>query len=151
LVGRIVWDTDSGQSQKYGVGLGGGFNELRGSLTAIKRQDPVAFVGGLSFEHAFECDQIRPGRTISANFGGFVALSPETSLQIQVLTARQQETEFVGRRIPGSDRTIATFVVGGSTLVGRGTLLNLSAGIGLTEDADDFSIMLSLPMRFSGM
>jgi hypothetical protein len=39
----------------------------------------------------------------------------------------------------------------GSTLLARGTLLNLSVGIGLTKDADDFSITLSLPIRFSGM
>jgi hypothetical protein len=151
LVGRVVWDTDSGKRQENGVGLGGGFKELRASLTAIKRQDPLAFVGGLGYEHAFENGQISPGRTISANFGGFVALSPETSLRLQLLAARQQETEFLGRKIPGSRQTVATFVVGGSILLGRGTLLNLSAGIGLTEDADDFSIMISLPMRFFGM
>jgi hypothetical protein len=39
--------------------------------------------------------------------------------------------------------------VGGSTLLAPGTLLNLSAGIGLTDDADDLSIMLSLPVRLS--
>jgi hypothetical protein len=53
-----------------------------------------------------------------------------------------------GREIDGSDRNIGTFVVGGSTLLARGTLLNLSAGIGLTDDADDFSLSLSLPIRF---
>jgi hypothetical protein len=150
-VGRLTWDTDTGKTQDDGISLGGGFHDLRGSLTAIKRQDPVAFVGGLAYQHAFEKDQLRPGGTISANFGSFIALSPETSLRLQLSGARQKETEFLGRKISGSDQTVATFVLGGSTLLARGVLLNLSAGIGLTRDADDFSIALSLPIRFSGM
>lgn len=148
LVGRLTWDTNTGKIQDNGIPLGGGFHELRGSLTAIKRQDPVAFVGGLSYQHTFEKDQLRPGRAISANFGSFIALSPETSLRLLLSGAYQKETEFFGRKIGGSDQTVVTFVVGGSTLLARGTLLNLSAGIGLTDDADDFSITLSLPIRF---
>lgn len=150
LVGRITWDTATGDKLDNGVSLGGGFYELRGSLTAIKRQDPVAFVGGLSYQHSFERDQVRPGQTISANFGSFIALSPETSLQLLLSGAYQKETEFFGHKIGGSDQTIGTLVVGGSTLLARGTLLNLSVGIGLTKDADDLSITLSLPIRFDG-
>lgn len=148
LVGRIVWDTDTGKRDDNGVSLGGGFHELRGSLTAIKRQDPLVFVGGLSYQHAFERDQVRPGSTLAANFGSFIALSPETSLSLLLSGAHQQETELFGSKIAGSDQTIGTLVVGGSTLLARGTLLNLAVGVGLTNDADDFSITLSLPIRF---
>jgi len=148
LVGRITWDTDTGETSDNGVSLGGGFHELRGSLSAIKRQDPIAFVGGLSYEHSFENNLIQPGSTFGANVGGFIALSPETSLRLLVSGAYQDETELSGSEIVGSDQTLGTFVVGGSTLLAPGTLLNLSAGIGLTDDADDFSITLSLPIRF---
>jgi hypothetical protein len=151
LVGRLLWDTDSGKARDNEVALGGGFHELRGSLTAIKRQDPVAFIAGLSYQHAFENDGLRPGRTLSANLGSFIALSPETSLRLVLSGAHQKESEFLGGSIGGSDQTVVTFVVGGSTLLARGTLLNLSAGIGLTDDADDFSITLSLPIRLRGM
>ncbi|MDZ7751985.1 MAG: TonB-dependent receptor [Gammaproteobacteria bacterium] len=147
LVGRLTWDSDSGERSDDGVSLGGGFHELRGSLSAIKRQDPVAFVGGLSYEHVLKDDRIRPGATTSASFGGFVALSPETSLRLQLSVAYQDEAKVAGNEVAGSDRTLGTFVVGGSTLLAPGTLLNLSAGIGLTDDADDFSISLSLPVR----
>ena len=148
VVGRIVWDTDTGRTAESGVSLGGGFHEIRGSLTAIKRQDPLVFVGGFSYEYPLEEDGIQPGPTLSANFGSFIALSPETSLRIALAGAYQDETELSGREVAGSDRTIGTFVVGASTLLGPGTLLSLSAGIGLTDDADDFSITLSLPVRF---
>lgn len=150
LVGRLTWDTASGEQSDDGVPLGGGFHQLRASLSAIKRQDPVAFVGGLAYEHAFEEDRVRPGATLSASVGGFVALSPETSLRLQLSAAHQDETELSGRAVDGSDRTLGTFTVGGSTLLAPGTLLNLSAGIGLTDDADDFSISLSLPIRLDG-
>jgi hypothetical protein len=129
------------------VSLGGGFHELRGSLTAIKRQDPIVFVGGLAYEHTFEEGPVQPGPAVSAGFGSFIALSPETSLRLLLSAAYQDETELSGNKIDGSDRTIGTFVVGGSTLLATGTLLNLSAAIGLTDDADDFSISLSLPIR----
>jgi len=148
VVGRLTWDTDSGTMQDNGVPLGGGFHELRGSLTALKRQDPLVFVGGLSYDYVFEKDQIQPGPTLSANFGSFLALSPETSLRFQFFGSYEQDTKFMGERIRGSDRTVGTFVVGGSTFLTRGTLLNLALGIGLTNDADDFSITLSLPIRF---
>jgi len=38
-------------------------------------------------------------------------------------------------------------VIGGSTLVVPGTLLNLSVGVGLTDDSNDFTVTLSLPSR----
>jgi len=151
LVGRIVWDTNTGKKHANGLSLGGGFHELSGSLTAIKRQDPVAFVGGVSYQHTIESDNVQPGPSISANFGSFIALSPETSLQLLLSGSYQKETKLFGRKIGGSDRTVGTLVLGGSTLLAQGTLLNLAVGVGLTNDADDFSITLSLPIRFRGM
>lgn len=148
VVGRLTWDTATGEDSEDNLSLGGGFHEVRGSLTAIKRQDPIAFVGGLSYEHAFENDDIQPGDTIGANVGGFIALSPETSLQFLLSGAYQGETEVADAEIDGSDQVLGTFVVGGSTLLSRGVLLNLSVGIGLTDDADDVSVALSLPIRF---
>jgi len=150
LIGRLTWNSDTGETQDNSIGLGDGFQQLRGSLTAIKRQDPVVFVGGLSYEHTFEQDQVQPGPTVAANFGGFIALSPETSLRLSFSAAYQDETELSGQKIDGSDRTIGSVSLGSSTLVAPGILLNLSVGIGLTDDADDFSLLVSLPIRLSG-
>jgi len=148
LVGRITWDTDTGTTGDDGVILGGGLHEIRTSLTAIKRQDPIAFFGGISYGHTIEKDMIQPGSTVSANFGSFIALSPETSLRLLLSASIQDNTDLFGTTIEGSDRFAANFIVGGSTLLAPGILLNLSAGIGLTDDADDFSILVSLPIRF---
>jgi hypothetical protein len=148
VVGRFTWDTESGEFSDDGIFLGGGFHELRGSLTAIKRQDPVAFVGGVSYEHSVEKEQIQPGSVIGTSFGSFIALSPETSIRFVFSGAYQAETKLSGNAIAGSDRTIASFAVGGSTLLAPGTALSLSLGFGLTEDADDVSLSVSLPFRF---
>ena len=149
LVGRITWDTDTGKDSDEGIPLGGGFNELRGAVTAIKRLDPVAFVGELSYEHTFEDNEVQPGSILSSLLGGNIALSPETALSLFFGAAYQNETELNGKKIEGSDRTIGTFQLGGSTLLAKGTLLSLSGGIGLTDDADDFLISLSLTKRFN--
>ncbi len=141
LVGRITWDSDSGSDDS--------FEELQLSLTAIKRQDPVTFIGGLAYERAFEKHSIEPGAVYSTNFGGLVALNPETSMRFVFSAAFQSETMQSGHKVEGSGRTFASFVTGGSALLARGVLLNLSVGIGLTDDADDFSILISLPVRIN--
>ncbi len=148
LVGRVTWDTASGEMFDDNVSLGGGFHELSASLTAIKRQDPLAFVGGVAYDYTFEEDQLQPGPIISGNLGSYVALSPETSLRFQFSLGYQAETEFAGNRIEGSDRTLGSLVIGGSTLLAPGTLMNLTASFGLTDDADDFSLSVSIPLRF---
>ena len=148
LVGRLTWNTGSGKSSNGDVSLGGGFQKFSGSLSAIKRQDPLAFVSGLSYDYYLEKNGVKPGTAISGSFGSYVAISPESSLQLQFAAGYQNETRVYGRTIKGSDRVLGTFIIGGSTLLAPKTLLNLSLGIGLTGDTDDLSVMLSVPIRF---
>ena len=148
VIGRLTWNSDSGDVSDEGVSLGGGFHELRGALSFIKRQDPVVFVGGLSYEYTFEEGSIQPGTTVAASFGSYIALNPQTSFNVLLSMAYQNETEVSGVQLDGSDRVIGSLFIGGSTLIARGTLLNISLGVGLTDDADDFTISFSLPMRF---
>ena len=41
LIGRVTWNTGTGQTNDNGVTLDGGFDELSFQLTASKRQDPL--------------------------------------------------------------------------------------------------------------
>lgn len=149
VIGRVTWDTRTGTRQDDGVSISSDFDELRGSLTAIKRQDPLVFLGSLSYEHVFERDDVQPGAAFTATIGSFVALSPETSMRFFLSQSFRRETELRGDRMSGSDQTAATLSIGGSTLLARGVLLNLSVGVGLTRDADDYSVRLGLPIRFN--
>lgn len=148
IVGRVTWDTDTGRSGTNGVSLSGGFHEIRGSLTAIKRQDPVVFLGSLAYQHTFEQGDIQPGEVYSVSLGGAFALSPETSMRLFLSGAYRSETKLLGNPIDGSDQVIGSFVIGASTLLAPGILLNASLGIGLTDDAEDVSLMFSIPIRF---
>ncbi len=148
LVGRVRWDSDTGESVDNGVALGGGFNEVSGSLTAIKRQDPLAFVGSVTYETTFETDDIEPGDEIGFSVGAFLAASPETSLRFVFDQRFINELEIGGLEIDGSDQTIGTFTIGASSVLGRGALLDVAGSIGLTNDGPDYSVFISLPIRF---
>jgi hypothetical protein len=82
LIGRVTWNTDLGETSDDGFPLGGGFNELQGSLTMTKRQDPLVFIGGASDGTTFEKEGINPGDQFSFSVGALLAASPETSLSV---------------------------------------------------------------------
>ena len=75
LIGRVQWDTNTGKTED-GISLGTGFHEIRGSLTAVKRQDPLVFVGGVSYETPFERGGVDPGAKIGFSIGTVLAASP---------------------------------------------------------------------------
>ena len=39
-------------------------------------------------------------------------------------------------------------IIGASSILGRGILLDVSGGIGLTSDAPDYFVQVALPIRF---
>jgi uncharacterized protein YdcH (DUF465 family) len=148
LIGRVTWDTDTGDRVDDDVVLGIGFHEFRGSLTALKRQDPLAFTGTISYTTALEKDDIKPGDSLGLTLGASLAASPSTSLSLALSQVFQDEIEVDGRKIDGSDENSSLLLFGASTVVGPRTLLSLSAGVGLTDAAPDYTVNLSLPMRF---
>jgi hypothetical protein len=149
LVARVTWDANTGETTDNDVVLGGGFNELRGSLTAVKRQDPLAFVGGMSYEKAFENDDVAPGDEIGFSLGTVLAASPGASLRMALNQTFTSGTEVNGEEIDGSDDVIGTASFGASVVLGRGVLLDVAADIGLTDDAPDYAARASLPIRFN--
>src|SRR5690606_17196933 len=147
LVGRITWDTATGGTRSNAVALGGGFNELRGSLSAVKRQDPLAFVGGVSYETTFEKDDVKPGDELGFTIGTILAASPGTSLRLALDQRFVDTAEVDGRGVDGSDFVSATATLGASVVLGPGVLLDVAADIGLTDDAPDYGARASLPIR----
>jgi Putative MetA-pathway of phenol degradation len=148
LVGRVTWDTATGRTRDDDVILGSGFNEIQGALTATKRQDPLAFIGSASYQKAFENDDIKPGDELTFNIGTVLAASPETSLRFFLEQSFINEIEIDGRKIDGSDLVVGSLNVGGSVILGPRLLLDVVAGVGLTDDAPDYSVTVSLPFRF---
>jgi hypothetical protein len=149
VVLRVNWDTGTGERDNNDVGLGGGFQELSGSLSLVKRQDPLAFVGGASYETVFEEDDINPGDTLGFSIGTFLAASPNTSLRMVLNQSFGDEVEVSGQRIRGSDTVQSVLTLGASAILGRNVLLDGAVGVGLTDDSPDYSVSISLPIRFS--
>jgi hypothetical protein len=148
VVGRVRWDTGTGKEQDNGVNLGGGWSGVGGSLVASKRQDPLVFVGRLSYETTFENDGFDPGDEFGLGLGTVLAASPDTSLRFFLHQRYVNEYEVDGESVDGSDAVMATLSLGASSILGRGVLLDVEAGVGLTDDSPDYSVTVSLPVRF---
>jgi hypothetical protein len=148
IVGRVRWDSDTGKTISGKVPTGGGFNEVAGSLSVVKRQDPLAFVGGVSYETTFENNDIKPGDELGFSIGAVLAASPATSLRLGLDQSFVNETRVNGGSIDGSDQTIGTLSIGAASILGPGVLLNGAVDIGLTDDAPDYAVRASLPVQF---
>jgi hypothetical protein len=145
LVAAVEWDTRTGGDDD--LTAGSGFDEVSASLTATRRADPLVFVGALGYERAFERDGVRPGDEISATLGTVLATSPDTSLRFLLTQSFRGDTELRGADVPGTDRVATTLTLGGSVVLTDRALLDVSAGIGVTDDAPDFSFRVAVPIR----
>lgn len=148
LIARIDWDTGFGKDEANGVSLGGGFNEVQASLTMTKRQDPLVFVGSAAYETTLKKGEVKPGDRIGLSFGALLAASPETSLRVTFNQSFINATKIGERSVAGTDRLSAMLSFGASSIVGHGKFVDVSAGVGLTGDAPDFSLGLSFSYRF---
>jgi len=148
LVGRVTWDSASGDRIAGGIPLGFGFDEFELSLTATKRQDPLVFLGRAAYETTLEKDKVKPGDKYGFSVGAFLAASPETSLRFTLDQVFINDEQVDGKSLQGSDRTLGALVLGASSILGRGLFLDVTAGMGLTDDAPDYSIGVALSWRF---
>jgi hypothetical protein len=147
LVASVRWDTDTG-STGSAISRGSGFNELTGTLTAAKSQDPLVFVGSVSYTRSFEQDDIQPGRVIGLSFGMVLAASPETSLRFFLDQHFIDKAKRNGQRFAGSNQVMGTFRIGASSMLAPRLLTDVEVGVGLTKSAPDFTVNISFPLRF---
>lgn len=148
LIARASYNTGSGDKSDNDIALNGGFSAVTGSLVAVKRQDPLAFVGSGFYQKTFKDSGTNPGDQYGFTLGTFLAASPETSLRFQFQTTFVDDLETGGRTINNSNRVEGVFIFGASSILGRGVLLDVSGGVGMTDDAPDYFINIALPIRF---
>jgi hypothetical protein len=149
LVARAFWNADTGKGSSNNVPLINDFNEVGGSLTALARKDPLAFVGSVSYQYAFEKNNDRPGNELGFSAGAFLAASPETSLRFVLNQVFIDDAKINGETIKGSDQVQSSVTIGGAVSVARGVLVDLSTDIGLTNEAPDYAVHLSVPIQFN--
>lgn len=152
LLASLNWKTATGRDELARLSPGSGFHQLQAALTAVKRQDPLVFFGSLSYTVALERtrdgNKVDPGDALGLKAGALLAASPETSLRAGFELSRFGRTKISDIDAPGSDATVAMLELGFASLISRRTLFDLQLGIGLTPDAPDFRLRVSLPIRF---
>jgi hypothetical protein len=155
LITSVLYKPQVGRNTTFSsttpVALGSGFHALGASITATKRRDPLVLFGSYTFFHNFEARKAEQetdlGDEHTVRFGTILAASPDTSLRASFDLTFQDDLRFAGRSI-GESQTIGVFEVGGSVVLTDRTLFDLTLGLGVTRNAPDFRLNLSLPVRF---
>lgn len=148
LIARLTWNSSSGSLSDNNVQLGTGFNDLRASITALKRQDPLAFTGTVAYQTTFERKGIEPGDQFSLAVGATLAASPQTSLSVGLQQTYARETKFNNVKVQGSDAVSSAFTLGASSTIGHSLFFSALGGIGLTDSSPDYFFNITVPFRF---
>ncbi len=149
LVARAYWNTGTGEKEEGGVPLGSGYDELGAALTALKRQDPLAFFATLSYQNTLSQNHLDPGDQYGLIVGAALAVSPETSLRAAFQQDFVGKSQYRNDSLGGSDQTIGILSLDAASLIGRGVLVDVGVDVGLTSDAPDYTARISLPIRFN--
>jgi hypothetical protein len=148
ILGRVTWEAPTGPLTANGVPLTSGEDKLGVSLTALRRQDPLVFVFTGGYTKAFQANQINPGNEWNFLTGAFLATSPETTLFGTLSQNFIQDVKVNGVTVPGSNTVQPILSLGASSILGRGVLMDLQVGFGLTNSAPKYTVLLSSTYRF---
>jgi len=148
LLGRVSYEIPTGPENSNQVPLPSRRNNLAFSVTALKRQDPLVFVATGGYTKAFQTGQLNPGDQINFQTGAFLGTSPETTLRGVLQENFFQNIRINDITLRGSDTVQSILNFGASTILGRGVLVDLQVGLGLTNAAPKYSVILSSTYRF---
>jgi hypothetical protein len=143
-----AWDSNFGETRKR-IPLGTGFTEFRAGVTAIKRQDPLVFTAGLTYQTALKNNNVAPGDQYSPAVGMLFAVSPETSLRVAQQLTFVRKANVGDKPVPGSEQTYGIFTFGALSILGRGLVVDFTANVGETRDAPDLLVRLAFPIRLN--
>ncbi len=149
LVGRFTWDSDSGKITDNDVLMGTGFNEFRFSMTALKRQDPLAFISQFDYQTTLKKNDVERGDQYVFSLGATLAASPYTSLSLNLQQIWRQKTQIANINVPGSNDPQSIMSFGLTTRVSRKLFFIINGGIGLTDASPDYLINVALPYRIA--
>ena len=148
LLGRVSYEIPTGPENSNQVPLPSRRNNLAFSVTALKRQDPLVFVATGGYTKAFQTSQLNLGDQINFQTGAFLGTSPETTLRGVLQENFFQNIRVNDVTLRGSDTVQSILNFGASTILGRGLLVDLQVGLGLTNAAPKYSVILSSTYRF---
>jgi hypothetical protein len=135
-----------------GVTNGGGANEGLVRISALKSADPLVFFTNLTYGDSLLVHEsyghVHPGEEINWQVGGLLSVSPDTSVSMSLVQDYRDRITVNGAGIAGSDQNAAVLQFGLDQVLTRKILLDVALGVGLTRDAPNYALMVSLPIRF---
>ena len=152
VVGSLAWKAGTGDYAPGRPSPGGGFPSVQVALTAVKRQDPLVFYGGLSYTdyraRSYGGNRYEPGAAFGLRLGTLLAASPQSSLRLGLELSRAARTRIDGAASPGSGTLAGVVELGLVSVLDRRSSLDLNVGFGVTQDAPRLRIGVALPVRF---
>ena len=149
----LGWVSRTGEDGFSGrVPTGGGFDAAQVALTAVKRHDPLVYIGGISYSvpRAREISGVKvdPGNAMGLRGGAVLAATPETSVNVGLNLGFIGATRIDGQRVADSDTVLGTLQLGFGTVVSRSAMLNVAGEFRVSGDVPNFRLILGLPIRF---
>ncbi|TXL65256.1 acetate kinase [Zeimonas arvi] len=136
---------------------GSGFHGLQAGVTFLYPSDPAVFFGGIAYMHNFSRDvgngfgRIRPGGVTDINLGMGLALNERSSFSIgyqhSIVGRTSQSDPASAARLlaPSGSLQLGTLRFGIAYRVTQKQNVNLSLGIGVTDDSPDVELTLRVP------
>jgi hypothetical protein len=129
---------------------GSGYVSIQPSITALYPTDPGVFFGNLSYSYNAETDEsvgtVDPGDTLGMSFGLGFSLNERSSFSLGYSHKHVFESKIDGMKVKGSVLDIGQLSIGYSLKLSQEKNINLSLGIGTTEDAQDVRLSLRVPI-----
>ncbi|MGR6873880.1 transporter [Pseudomonas sp. HK3] len=167
--------TKTGSSPFHTVGdktlpTGSGYYSLTGGLSMSKVVDPVMLFGSGSLSYAIpEKDinqprsgailmEVQPGVSVSFSGGFAYSLSYDVSMSMSFQGSYSDKSTYVFKNNSGSFSDVQSsatmsgiFNISLGVRVSPKTITNIGVGFGMTDDAPDIILSLSLPIDVNGL
>jgi len=153
LFAAFGWLARTGDDGSSGaVPTGGGFNVPQAALTAVKRDDPLVYFGGISYAaprpRNISGVRVEPGRTWGVRGGAVLAATPEASVNAGLNLGFVSASRVDGGRVSDSDTVLGTLQLGFGTVLSRRLMLNVSGEFRVSGALPNFRLVLGVPIRF---
>lgn len=162
VVASVTYTHSTGKHPFEEVSVGSGFRSVSGSVSVLKRVSPVAVYGTFGMGHAYPqyvdtlygaafSGRVVPANAYSASLGASLAATPTLSLNMGWSYSTRGGTLYQpgnGTAYTGTLSNSAYLSLGAGFLLTKNLFLDLSVSAGVTRDAWDHIIAISLPYRF---
>lgn len=152
--GRAPYGLQTDSSGKYTeLPTGNGHWGISNGFTAIKTSDPAIFIASLSYFWNIKRNTggsygtVDPGDSVEYALGVAYALNEKLSLSTMYQQRFTSTTRQNGKKIDGTLMNAATLSFGTSYAVSKKSSINFTLGVGLTVDAPDIQLTLSMPFQ----